>query len=707
MADLTRRRLALSSPAPEPPTAEPVDGLKWWVFPHDRSHARHEMDLSEFAKGNADNDVAPRPELIADLASAIAEWSIGKPKDSAQTALTAMRTFWRFADTMTARTGGDVVRLADITHGMGQLFKGYLIRDLKLGPSAARTRLKLVQRFAENARDKAGEQSPRLLWPSIKDQKGADHRDVDPILLRRLYAALKDVQRLQDDLVLEGASLNAMGHDPRELGPRAPHVYSKGSVGGRKNPANADLDRAWRKPENIAFLTKRFVDAALVDPGTTVINVCSKRYQTPELYGDELILPGALTGTDVTPFDRLRWFVPTYDDTFVAMALVLLHTGWNLGTVLNIDIESWHEKRIGSELGETVAVHTKLFGVKGRTGEEQVSFSLTRPKFHPYRVIEDQISRTLPLRAALGAQVAGLEAKPHRTHEEERSLEQMRRSLKSPWLFFRNANLGIGGRVGDLRVSDEKIMNQRIRSILREHGERLGWLTDEALAAQINELRLSDLRDGFAAFLYEDSLYNMFLVKRALGHKSLSATKHYLRQKRQRRAHWAEFKSLQEAIWDEIATWKRLDPTILFIRVRYGDATPEQRRRLAEHRERTRMGMGCLDPRSPPPEVAPNHKGGTCIVQRCTLCRHGVVFEETFEALALRMAEIRHIRPQIPPDRWGDSSFVVEWAAIEETIERSFPGRQQEFEDAVEAFLARIRKDEIYVFEMSGAGSLR
>lgn len=710
MADLTRRRLALSSPAPEPPPTDQTGRLRWWVFPHDRSHARHEMDLSEFAEGNANLDVTPRPELIADLAPAVAEWSTGKPKASAQNALVALRSFWRFADTMAIRTGGDLVRLTDITHGTGQLFKGYLLRDLKLGASAARARLKSVQRFAESARDKAGEMRPQLLWPSIRDRRGAEHRDVDPVLLRRLYAALKDIHRLQDGLVLEGASLNVAGHDPRDLGPRAPQIYAKGIIGGRKNPENLDLDEAWRQPENLAFLTKQFVDGALADPSTTVIDTCSKRFQRPETYGDDLILPSALVGTDATPFDRVRWFVPAYHDTFVAMALVLLHTGWNLDTVLNIDIssdEAWHEDRLGSELGETVAICAELFGVKGRTGEVQISFSLTRPKFHPYRVIMDQISRTQPLRDALRAQVARLETKHNRTHEEDQSLEQMRRSLKSPWLFFRNANLGIGGRVGDLRVSDRGVMNQRLRASLREHGQRLGWLNDESLAAQIDELRLSDLRDGFAAFLYEDSLYNIFLVKRALGHRSLSSTKHYLRQKRQRRAHWAEFKSLQEVIWDEIATWQRIDPTILFIRVRYGDATPEQRRRLAEHQERTRMGMGCLDPTSPPPEVAPNHKGGTCIVQRCTLCRLGVVFEETFESLALRMAELRHIRPQIPPDRWGDSTFVVEWAAIEETVARSFPGRQEEFEAAVEAFAVKILKDEIYVFEMSGAGDLR
>ncbi len=703
MADLTRRRLA-RSPAAAGPPGEPdtASGLKWWVFPHNRSHARHEMDLSAFAEGDAELGIAPRPQLIEALASAIAEWSTGKPKASAQMALVALRSFWRFADTMETRTGGVIVRLRDITHGTGQLFKGHLIRDLKLGPSAARARLKAVQRFAERARDLAGEARPQLLWPSIRDRRDTEHADVNPVLLRRLYAALKDIHRCQDSLVFEGTGLSAVGQDPRKVGPRAPQVYAKGVIGGRKNPANSDLDAAWRQSENIAHLTKCYVDAALVDPGTTAIDICSSRYQQPSVYGDELILPSAFIGTDATSFDRVRWFVPAYDDTFVAMALVLLHTGWNLDAVLNIDIstdDAWHQHRLGSDLGETVAI----FGEKGRTGDEQISFSLTRPKFHPYRVIKDQIRRSLPLRQALKFQVRALEAKRNRTHEDERCLEQMRRSCSSPWLFFRNANLGIGGRVGDLRVADRKVMNQRLRSILREHGIRLSWHTDE-LQRQIDELKLSDLRDGFAAFVYEDSLYNMFLVKRALGHRSLSSTKHYLRQRQQRRAHWTEFKTLQDVIWDEVAAWRRIDPTILFIRVRYGDATPEQRRRLAEHRERTRMGMGCLAPADPPVEVAPNHRGGLCVDQRCTLCRHGVVFEETFMALALRMAELQYIRPQIPPDRWSQSSFIAEWAAIEETVIRSFKERQEEFEAAVEAYADKIRKGEIYVFELAGMG---
>ncbi len=58
--------------------------------------------------------------------------------------------------------------------------------------------------------------------------------------------------------------------------------------------------------------------------------------------------------------------------------------------------------------------------------------------------------------------------------------------------------------------------------------------------------------------------------------------------------------------------------------------TREQEERLRDLRMRTQVGMGCWDPLNPPRHVAPKHLPGTlCAVQRCTLCEHGVVFEET------------------------------------------------------------------------------
>jgi len=85
-----------------------------------------------------------------------------------------------------------------------------------------------------------------------------------------------------------------------------------------------------------------------------------------------------------------------------------------------------------------------------------------------------------------------------------------------------------------------------------------------------------------------------------------------------------------------------------------------QRRRLADHRMRTRVGMGCLDPAHPPSVLVPDHRGGLCPVQRCTLCRHGVLFEDSLPGLAVRMAELRFIRSRAAAERFTGLVFTPE-----------------------------------------------
>jgi hypothetical protein len=220
------------------------------------------------------------------------------------------------------------------------------------------------------------------------------------------------------------------------------------------------------------------------------------------------------------------------------------------------------------------------------------------------------------------------------------------------------------------------------------------------------ELTPSDLRDGFAAFLYDNSMYNALLVKRALGHKNLRATKHYLRQRRMLVARYGDYTTWSSALFDEIRSFQTVDPTILYIRARFRDITDEQRRRLADHRLRTRMGMGCLDPEHPPEWLAVEHRTGICPVQRCTICYHGVIFEESFGPLAERVAELTLIRGHTPGGRWDGSNFQWEWLAIEAAVERNFSDRRPEFGALVEAHIERLRSGDAYLFNEIGVGEI-
>jgi hypothetical protein len=81
--------------------------------------------------------------------------------------------------------------------------------------------------------------------------------------------------------------------------------------------------------------------------------------------------------------------------------------------------------------------------------------------------------------------------------------------------------------------------------------------------------------------------------------------------------------------------------------------------------------MGCLDPRSPPKEVDPDHpEGALCRVQRCTGCPHGIVFADSMLPLARRYAELLHLKRTMPVASWSDSSFADEHESIGQTLER-------------------------------------
>jgi hypothetical protein len=353
---------------------------------------------------------------------------------------------------------------------------------------------------------------------------------------------------------------------------------------------------------------------------------------------------------------------------------------------LDISTDGWHQHRLSSEAGETVAI----FSQKSRSSREQVAFSLTRPEFHPFRVIKDMIERTEPLRQRLRRQLAALEnqdAAPHRQDE----IIRLRRAIASPWLFL-SKNARSGGRIGAMPISTDTFA-ECFRSLLS--------------SARIEQsMSPSDLRDGFTSFLYGNSLYNVLLIKRALGHGDLNATKHYLRQRKMLAQRFADYTAWSEALFDEIKRFQIVDPTILYIRARFGDFTEEQRRRLADHRFRTRMGMGCLDPEHPSAAIAPMHSGGLCAVQRCILCRHGVIFPDSFEPLAQRLAELHVIRRHTPLDRWEGSSFQAEWIAIDATVDRVFPGRRDELKRLIDSHTERLLRGDAYLFDQIGIGEI-
>jgi hypothetical protein len=192
--------------------------------------------------------------------------------------------------------------------------------------------------------------------------------------------------------------------------------------------------------------------------------------------------------------------------------------------------------------------------------------------------------------------------------------------------------------------------------------------------------------------VYDNSGQNIFLVQRALSHADLFTTRHYLRQRRQLRERFDAFRTVMETAMREVRDGRPMDPTILYLASNFRDFGEADRQRLKRYR--TRMGMGCANPTDPETLLAPTHpKGALCVVQRCVLCHHGIVFADAFEGLADRHADLLWLRDATLPDRWMTSTFWWEFEAIKLLLTDVFAGKRAAFMERSDARLAGLRAD--------------
>jgi hypothetical protein len=263
------------------------------------------------------------------------------------------------------------------------------------------------------------------------------------------------------------------------------------------------------------------------------------------------------------------------------------------------------------------------------------------------------------------------------------------RALRSPWLFYDNQQpscigflasenvqygargLGYGadGRVHNTQFAWRTFLYDLNTRASRTHTSE-GSTGDSIPHLVSPSLNVSDLRDSFISFAYRNSGYQWLVAKLAAGHSSLGALTDYLRKHRWRAHGEAQVRKLQSALWSEIRERQVVDPAILHALVQRGEVSDVQRQRWLDHKDRTRVGMGCRDFYHPPREIAPEHKEGSgCRIQRCTLCRHGIVFSDSIELLARRLAELTWLRARIPLMSWIESSFPDELESLEATLE--------------------------------------
>jgi hypothetical protein len=378
---------------------------------------------------------------------------------------------------------------------------------------------------------------------------------------------------------------------------------------------------------------------------------CPSREKFITASGIELISP---------EFSKLVYgLYPSMEDTQGFFHLFLIRTGWNVSTTIDLD---------SAELENCVCPHTLspdtheiVHSVKERANSTQIAISQRRSTTSAANILRTLFSRTLPLRRSL--QYPDADLNPSTTE-----LAVFRKKTRSPWLCINKVNFYdvmhldklTHSRTGTGRGSYLKDVITTIN---------LGLDIDE----QIPNITAKDFRDSFIDFSYKASGYNWLVAMLAAGHKSLESLKSYLRRRRWANHSRGQIGLFLKHFWNEIIERRVVDPAILKVLVSKGTISEEQRVRWMQHRDRTRVGTGCKDVTSPPKYLVPNHQPGkVCRVQRCTLCTHGIVFEDSLPLLCRRVEELETLREMLSMVAWNQSTFPLELEATLLTLKRNF-----------------------------------
>lgn len=341
---------------------------------------------------------------------------------------------------------------------------------------------------------------------------------------------------------------------------------------------------------------------------------------------------------------------PTSQEIEYFFILFLLRSGWNKQTAMDLDIESCLLPHPTSE------AHHVVRSIKSRGNTEQFAIGLEKSALSPGNIIRILAKANTHIRKKIQNNLDEL-ANSGQTDNQQPFIRLQKAKLeflyRSPWIFAH-------------KDGAKMVRPNSLKTILAEINKSL------APEHKINkDISIGDFRDAYIAFSYEYSGYSWIVAKIAAGHKSLETLKHYLR-KRQWKAH-GEKKVLRfgNALWTLITERRIVDAAVLHAMVENDDVNKTQVDRWLAMKDRTRVGTGCKDFMNPPNHIAPNHSPGLgCRIQRCTLCPHAIVFQDSLDLLARRLAELISLKEKIPLITWLESSFADELEATEMQLER-------------------------------------
>lgn len=360
--------------------------------------------------------------------------------------------------------------------------------------------------------------------------------------------------------------------------------------------------------------------------------------------------------------------VPTLGELNALFCILVLNTGWNQQVALDIDVSGADE----NFLPRCVKPHPQnsaysvLTSTKARAGDrQQIAMSRNKSDLSPANIVITLIRQTSSLRRRLIADQKELIAFSRVLNGDELDacnleIASIQADIGSPWLYQRQnpPHSKIRNGIRAIRNISANIVKTYAREINRKRRPNDAPISEKIV--------LSDLRDAFISWRWENSGYSWLDSMLAAGHSSRRSLEHYLNKKQHKQKSRDDLLTVTNSIWQAISTpISNMRPAMQFVTIisaksqRISDA---QIRRWLDEKDTTNVGMGCLDFYSPPREMSPDQTPGTgCSIQRCTLCpTHAVLLPTSYKHLSRRLVELRHLKEVISMLSWMESDLPLE-----------------------------------------------
>lgn len=638
--------------APNHDAPKSSDILVFWTH-HDREPC--EVNLHIFANGydgtrvpqkggRTGHPFTGRPDLIRQLAPAIAETLAYAAKATVDGYLNAIRDWWRLADaveTEAKESGHPIKNVSDVR----EFTNLHAEHAHRIGMS--RQIFGKFRLLVDTTRMALGDRQTYWISPEKTDSQKhiprIEQRKEVRLAIKRACRRVLAQWELHENLV-------ALEYEPDD-------------------PRDAEIYRHVKYMQKIQKKTGKLLP--------------TKEELCDGFHVSTLVKWGILIRT-------LREVVfPSHRDANAVWHLCLLNTGWNPSTLTTLDVSKKilvdHFKDSSSDYYSRFVLSPETYELVGEkeraSGKEQIVIGLWKTQDGPGHLIKTYLKRVAPLRELLKQEHARELQRYQRMADEDAAyaqrtaqyekIKELERGIRSVWLYV-NRSGGISWIVNDLQkcctVNGQLVyfMDEIVHSLNSQKAEESAKRirNNEASTTPFEPVPYvspSEFRVWFADFHYGVSNGNILHVKRALGHSFLRTTTGYLNNTIRNQEASNSARKFLEILVGQLEAG-RVDLTILAHLYRYGSVTDDQEELLSQARALpiSRVKVACKDTYRPPAHMKAT-PGTACDVQRCLLCvDNAVLLPESLDGIAMRVEELLTIQGVLPIEVWVDEQYDLE-----------------------------------------------